>query len=100
VIRLDIAESFGERLRTLEEFMTAQDEQSAPARIEDLREEVLSFIDLVKLHREIGRPASVLAARSVEGKRRLERVLQLAVEAGLRSVVNSGDQRLKQRVDF
>jgi len=83
VIRLDIAESFGERLRTLEEFMTAQDEQSAPARIEDLREEVLGFIDLVKLHWEIGRPASALAAGSVEGKRRLERVLQLADEAGL-----------------
>ena len=83
MIRLDVAESFAERLRTLEGFMTTQDAQRAPARIEDLQEEVLTFIDLVKLHREIGRPASALAASSVEGKRRLERVLQLAVEAGL-----------------
>jgi hypothetical protein len=86
VIRLDIAESFGERLRTLEGFITAQDAQTAPTRIEDLREEVLNFIDLVKVHREIGRPASALAASSVEGKRRLERVLQLAAEAGLRDL--------------
>jgi plasmid stabilization system protein ParE len=86
VIRLDIAESFAERLRTLEGFMTTQDAQRAPARIEDLQEEVMSFIDLVKLHPEIGRPAGALAASSVEGKRRLERVLQLVAEAGLRDL--------------
>jgi plasmid stabilization system protein ParE len=86
VIRLDVAESFAERLRTLEGFMTTQDAQRAPARIEDLQEEVMNFIDLVKLHPEIGRPAGALAASSVEGKRRLERVLQLVAEAGLRDL--------------
>lgn len=86
MIRLDVAESFAERLRTLEGFMTTQDAQRAPARIEDLQEEVMNFIDLVKLHPEIGRPAGALAASSVEGKRRLERVLQLVAEAGLRDL--------------
>jgi hypothetical protein len=85
-MRIDIAESFAKRLRTLEGFMTAQDEQSAPARIEKLQEGVLHFVDLVKLHPDIGRPAGALAASSVEGKRRLERVLQLAQEAGLQEL--------------
>jgi hypothetical protein len=82
-MRVDFAESFGERLRILEAFMLAQDLDCAPARVDDLQKEVLRFVDLVKLHPKIGRPADVLAASSVEGQRRLERVLQLAIDAGL-----------------
>lgn len=82
-MRVDFAESFGKRLRVLEEFMLAQDLDCAPARIEDLQEEVLRFVDLVKLHPKIGRPASMLAASTVEGQMRLERVLQMASDAGL-----------------
>lgn len=82
-MRVDFAESFGERLRVLEEFMLAQDPDSAYERIEDLQEEILRFIDLVKLHPKIGRPAGVLAANSVEGQWRLERVLQLANDTGM-----------------
>nr|WP_244100196.1 hypothetical protein [Burkholderia anthina] len=82
-MQIEFAETFGERLRALEAFILAQDMDSAPARIEDLREEILRFVDLVKLHPKIGRPAGVLAASSVEGRWRLERVLQLAIDAGL-----------------
>jgi hypothetical protein len=82
-MRVDVAESFGERLRVLQAFMLSQDPDSAPARIDDLHDEVFQFIDLVKLHPKIGRPAGVLDANSVEGRLRLQRVLRLAAEAGL-----------------
>lgn len=82
-MRVDFAENFGERLRVLEGFMRAQDPDFAFAGIEHLQEEVLRFVDLVKLHPKIGRPAGVLAASSVEGEWRLERVLRLAIDAGL-----------------
>jgi plasmid stabilization system protein ParE len=82
-MRIDFAESFGERLRVLEAFMLAQDPDSAAARVDDLHEAILRFVDLVKLHPKIGRPAAGLAASSVEGQRRLARVLQLAARAGL-----------------
>jgi hypothetical protein len=82
-LRVDFAESFRKRLRVLEEFMLAQDVDSTPAGVEDLEEEVLRLVDLVKLHPKIGRPADVLDASSVEGQRRPERVLHLAINAGL-----------------
>ena len=83
VMRVGFAESFVERLRVLEEFMLAQDVHAAPAGVEDLRETVLRFVDLVKQHPRIGRPADLLSASSVEGQMRVERVLQLAIDAGL-----------------
>jgi hypothetical protein len=82
-MRVDFAESFVGRMHGLEEFMLAQDADSAHGRIEDLQESVLRFVDLVKVHPKIGRPATVLAASSVEGQTRLERVLRLATDAGL-----------------
>jgi plasmid stabilization system protein ParE len=82
-MHIDFAQSFGERLSALEDFIRTQDFGSATARIEGLREEVLRFIDLVKLHPKIGRPADVFAAKSVEGQVRLAQVLQLASDAGL-----------------
>jgi hypothetical protein len=83
VIRIDFAATFGQRLQQLEAFTMAQDVETAPTRVEYLQEEILRFVDLVKLHPEIGRPAEALAASSIEGKARLERVLRLAVDAGL-----------------
>lgn len=82
-MRVEFAQSFGDRLRILEAFILSQDSQSAPARIENLRDELLRFIDIVKLHPKIGRPANGLAAASIEGQRRLEQVLHLASQAGL-----------------
>jgi plasmid stabilization system protein ParE len=82
-MRVDFAASFGERLHMLEAFMLAQDPDSATARVEDLHDSILRFVDLVKLHPRIGRPAGALAASSVEGQRRLARVLRLAADAGL-----------------
>jgi len=70
-------------MRALEAFILDQDPASAASRIEVLHDEVLRFIDIVKLHPKIGRPATMLAAASIEGHQRLERVLQLANEAGL-----------------
>ncbi|WP_118183196.1 hypothetical protein [Paraburkholderia phosphatilytica] len=87
-MQIDFAHTFGARLRVLEEFMLAQDPASAQARIEELRCEVLRLVDLVKLHPEIGRPAGILAASSIEGQRRLERVLRLANDAGLPDSAN------------
>ncbi|WP_322011468.1 hypothetical protein [Paraburkholderia sp. J12] len=63
--------------------MEGQDPDSAPGRIEDLHDAILRFVDLVKLHPQIGRPATMFAARSAEGQQRLARVLQLAADAGL-----------------
>jgi hypothetical protein len=83
VIRVDIADHFDERLQALEEFMVTQDRDSAPSRIEDLHAEVLQVVDVIGAHPKIGRPADMLAARSVEGQRRLESVLKLAASAGL-----------------
>jgi hypothetical protein len=82
-MRVDFAESFRERLSILETFMLAQDPHSAPGRIDDLQEGILRFVELVKLHPKIGRPAGMLAASSIEGKMRLEKVLRLAFDAGL-----------------
>lgn len=87
-MQIDFAHTFGARLRVLEEFMLAQDPASAQARIEELRCEVLRLVDLVKLHPEIGRPAGILAASSIEGQRRLERVLRLANDAGFPDSAN------------
>jgi hypothetical protein len=83
VIRVEIAATFADRLTALEEFVLAQDAASAPARCEELRGEILRFIDLVKLHPQIGRLADVLAACSVDGTTKLELVLQQAAAAGL-----------------
>ena len=43
--------------------MPAQDVDSAPARVEDLQEEVLRFVDLANLHPKIDRPADILSLR-------------------------------------
>jgi len=82
-MRVEFAEHFRERLRNLHLFMRAQDLASAPSRAEALREDVVGFIDLVKLHPEIGRPVDQLDTQTAEGQRRIRRVLQLALEAGL-----------------
>jgi plasmid stabilization system protein ParE len=81
--RVDFAKTVGERFQALEDFILAQDPETAPAWIEDLQEQLLRFVDLVKQHPKIGRPANALAASSVEGQRRLHRVLRLAADAGL-----------------
>jgi plasmid stabilization system protein ParE len=62
---------------------TLEDVSSAAGRMEDLMSEIYRFGDLVAIHPKIGRPAGVLAANSVEGQSRLERVLRLASEANL-----------------
>ncbi|MBN3790393.1 hypothetical protein [Burkholderia sp. Ac-20353] len=82
-MRVDFAESLGERLRVLEAFMLAQEPDAALARIDGLHEEIFRFVDLVKLHPKIGRPADFLAASSIEGRMRLDQVLRLAIEAGV-----------------
>lgn len=82
-MRVEFADHFRERLRNLHLFMQSQDVTSAPSRAAALREDVLSFVDLIKLHPEIGRPVDKLDAQTAEGQRRLRRVLQLALEAGL-----------------
>ena len=59
-LRVDFAESFRKRLRVLEEFMLAQDVDSRPAGVEDLEEEVLRLVDLVKLTRRLAVPQMYL----------------------------------------
>jgi hypothetical protein len=83
MIRVDFAETFEERLETIQEFMLAQNVGSAAERTEQLWGEIYRFGDLVALHPKIGRPAGLLAAGSVEGQLRLDRVLRLASEANL-----------------
>jgi plasmid stabilization system protein ParE len=83
MMRVDFAETLEERLETIQEFLLVQDVSSAAGRMEDLMSEIYRFGDLVATHPKIGRPAGVLAANSVEGQSRLERVLRLASEANL-----------------
>jgi hypothetical protein len=83
MMRVDFAETLEERLETTQEFLLTQDVGSAAGRMEDLMAEIYRFGDLVALHPKIGRPAAVLAANSVEGQSRLDRVLRLATEANL-----------------
>jgi plasmid stabilization system protein ParE len=83
MMRVDFAEALEERLETIQEFLLVQDVSSAAGRMEDLMSEIYRFGDLVAIHPKICRPAGVLAANSVEGQSRLERVLRLASEANL-----------------
>jgi plasmid stabilization system protein ParE len=83
MIQVDFARYFRNRLDVLQEFFLTQDIASAATRAEELTEEILRFVDLVKLHPKIGRPAALLSASSLEGRRRLETLLRLASEANL-----------------
>jgi len=83
MMRVDFAETLEERLETIQEFLFVQDVSSAASRMEGLMSEIYRFGDLVAIHPKIGRPAGALAANSVEGQSRLERVLRLASEANL-----------------
>jgi plasmid stabilization system protein ParE len=83
MIRVDFAETLEERLETIQEFMLSQGVSSAAERTEQVWSEIYRFGDLVALHPQIGRPAGLLAASSVEGQLRLDRVLRLASEANL-----------------
>jgi plasmid stabilization system protein ParE len=83
MMRVDFAETLEERLETIQEFLLTQDVRSAADRMEDLMGDIDRFGDLMALHPKIGRPAAVLAANSIEGQSRLERVLRLASEANL-----------------
>ena len=83
MMRVDFAETLEERLETIQEFLLVQDVSSAAGRMEDLMSEIYRSGDLVAIHPNIGRQAGMLAANSVEGQSRLERVLRLASEANL-----------------
>lgn len=83
MIVVDFADSFGEALETLEEFMLTQDVNSALRRVENLQEEIVRFIDLVKKHPRIGRFAEMLAVGDIEAQLWLEQVLRWATAVGL-----------------
>lgn len=83
MMRVDFAQTLEDRLEAIQEFLLMQDASSAASRMEDLMNELYRFGDLVAVHPKIGRPAGVLAATSVEGENRLQRVLRLASEANL-----------------
>ena len=59
MIIVEFADSFGEALEALEEFMLFQDGNSALRRVENLQQEIGRFIDLVKKHPRIGRVLGV-----------------------------------------
>jgi plasmid stabilization system protein ParE len=81
--RVDFADTFQERMETIEEFMLLQDARSAPSRMDVLWEQIYRFRDLVMTHRQLGRPAEILAAGSDQEAARLNNLLRLAVEAGV-----------------
>ena len=83
MIRVDFAETFEARLEAISEFMLEQDSLSAPQRMDDLWEQIFRFRDLVMVHPELGRPAGFLAAQTIEGQTRLDRLKRLAIEAGV-----------------
>ncbi|RFU44466.1 type II toxin-antitoxin system RelE/ParE family toxin [Paraburkholderia sp. DHOC27] len=83
MIQVDFARHFRNRLDVLYEFLLTQDVSLAPIRAEELNEELLRFVELVKLHPRIGRPAGLLSATSLEGRTRLDVLLRLASEAEL-----------------
>ena len=63
--------------------MLEQDSLSAPQRMDELWEQIIRFRDLVMIHPQLGRPAGFLAAQTVEGQTRLDKLTRLAVEAGV-----------------
>lgn len=81
--RVDFADTFQERMETIEEFMLLQDVRSAPRRMDALWEQIYRFRDLVMTHPQLGRPAEILAAGSDQESARLNDLLRLAVEAGV-----------------
>ncbi|WP_395068172.1 type II toxin-antitoxin system RelE/ParE family toxin [Paraburkholderia silvatlantica] len=81
MIRVDFAETFEERLETISGFMLEQDSSSAPQRMDDLWEQIFRFRDLVMIHPQLGRPAEFLAAQTIEGQTRLDKLKRLAIEA-------------------
>ena len=81
--RVDFAETFEERLEAISEFMLEQDSLSAPQRMDDLWEQIFRFRDLVMIHPQLGRPAEFLAAQTIEGQTRLEKLKRLATETGV-----------------
>jgi plasmid stabilization system protein ParE len=83
MITVEFADSFGEALEALEEFMLMQDGDSALRRVENLQQEIGRFIDLVKKHPRIGRFADLLAVSDARALLWLEQVLKLAAAAGL-----------------
>jgi plasmid stabilization system protein ParE len=83
MIIVEFADSFGEALEALEEFMLFQDGNSALRRVENLQQEIGRFIDLVKKHPRIGRFADLLAVSDARARLWLEEVLRLASAAGL-----------------
>jgi plasmid stabilization system protein ParE len=83
MIIVDFADSFGEALESLEDFMLMQDGDSALRRVENLQQEIGRSIDLVKKHPRIGRFADLLAVSDTQARLWLEQVLRLATAAGL-----------------
>jgi len=81
--RVGFADTFQERMETIEEFMLLQDERSAPRRMDALWEHIYRFRDLLMTHPQLGRPAEILAAGSDQESARLNDLLRLAVEAGV-----------------
>jgi plasmid stabilization system protein ParE len=83
MMRVDFAETFEERLETISEFLRVQDPLSASHRMDELWEQIFRFRDLMMDHPELGRPAGFLAAQSIEGQARLDKLKRLAAEAGV-----------------
>ncbi len=81
--RVDFADTFQERMETIEEFMLLQDVSSAPGRMDALWEQIYRFRDLVMTHPQLGRPAEILAAGSERESARPNDLLRLAVGAGV-----------------
>jgi plasmid stabilization system protein ParE len=82
-MQIEVAASFERRFGAIAEFMREQDPESGQDRIERLERELFEFIEVVKLHPEIGRPVTALYAKSSEGQRRLLRVLNTVSELRL-----------------
>ncbi|SAL04381.1 hypothetical protein AWB81_06677 [Caballeronia arationis] len=80
---VEVAEFFGESLDAIEEFMLAQDEDSAARRSDMLEREIVHLIERLGHYPKIGRRAEFYALTSAASQAWLEQVKQLAVQAGL-----------------
>jgi hypothetical protein len=83
MITFDIAASFNEARAKIEEFMLAQDVATAATRFERLLTEIFNFIDLVKLHPQIGRPFKPVRAKSPDEVAQLDRIRHKIADSGL-----------------
>ncbi len=81
--RVEAAPNFLNNLEMAHQFFIVQDADSAAERLRKLKAELREMITVLSWSPAGGKPARILAGRSVQARLRVEAVQQLAQQAGL-----------------